>query len=112
MPIYTYTCSDCKHTFDVSCSCSVRDEGKDCEKCDGVSNRNMQSEISGGSAFDATMKDNPRWSDALGVVPNQIPEFKKRFGSLMEFNNEGQCLVKSRHHKMQLLKARGYTELD
>jgi hypothetical protein len=57
-------------------------------------------------------KDNPRWSDALGVNPEQIPQFKKEFGDLMEFDKEGRCLVKNRHHKKQLMKARGYCETE
>ena len=59
-----------------------------------------------------TPEDNPRWSDSLGVNPEQIPEFKKQFGDLMEFDKEGRCLVKNRHHKKQIMKARGYAELD
>ena len=57
-------------------------------------------------------EDSPRWSDALGVNPDQIPAFKKKFGDLMEFAPDGRCLVKNRQHKKALLKARGFAELD
>jgi len=62
--------------------------------------------------FDVTMRDNVRYSDALGVNPEQIPEFKKRFGDLMDFLPDGRCIVRNRHHKKQIMKARGYVELD
>lgn len=59
-----------------------------------------------------TSEDHPRYSDALGVNPDQIPAFKKQFGDLVDFDGEGRCLVKNRQHKRQLLKARGMVELD
>lgn len=56
-------------------------------------------------------EDHPRWSDALGVNPNQIPAFKRRF-PYMEFDPEGRCLVRNRQEKKRILKDRGYVELD
>lgn len=73
-------------------------------------NKNTEWKNKGG--VDVLMKDSPRWSDSLGVNPLQIPQFKKQFGDLMEFDKDGRCLVKNRHHKKQLMKARGYVETE
>ena len=56
---------------------------------------------------DLLMRDNERWSDAMGCAPNQVPEFQKRW-PFMEFDSEGRCKVKNRHHKKKIMKARGY----
>lgn len=60
---------------------------------------------------DVLHRDNPRWSDALGVSPSQVDEFKKSFPKLnLEFDREGRCLVRNRKHKLDIMKARGFEE--
>jgi hypothetical protein len=55
--------------------------------------------------------NNERWSDAMGVVPNQIPEAERTFpGS--KYDSDGRLLIKNRRHKLYEMKRRGYAELD
>ncbi|KKL20513.1 hypothetical protein LCGC14_2454720 [marine sediment metagenome] len=59
------------------------------------------------TAGDATMIDNERFSDAMGINPNQLPAFMKQFpGS--EYNSEGQLKIKNREHKKLEMRRRGY----
>lgn len=58
---------------------------------------------------DALHVENVRWSEAMGCNPDQIPEFKKKW-PWMEFDREGRCRVGSRHEKLRIMKARGFTE--
>ena len=58
---------------------------------------------------DALHVENERWSDAMGINPDQRAEFGQKF-PWMEFNKEGQCRVGSRHEKLKIMKARGFIE--
>jgi len=61
--------------------------------------------------IDATMQPRERWSDAMGVHPNQIPEAIKRYpGSV--YDKEGRLLIRNRAHKKFEMKRRGYIEYD
>ena len=56
------------------------------------------------------MVENPRWSESMGVTPEQIPEAMRTFpGS--EYDSEGRLLITSRKHKKFEMKRRGYTEI-
>jgi hypothetical protein len=62
---------------------------------------------------DELMRDNPRWSEALGINPSQEADFRKSFPNLdLTFDQKGRCLVKNRAHKLALMKARGFHELE
>ena len=53
---------------------------------------------------------NERWSESMGVVPNQIAEAERTFpGS--EYDSEGRLRIKNRKHKLFEMKRRGYTEI-
>lgn len=57
----------------------------------------------------------PRFSDALGVHPDQIPEAVaeyKRNGVKVEFNAEGQLKMDNRSHQNDVLKAGGWANYD
>lgn len=55
--------------------------------------------------------DNERWSESMGVTPEQIPEAVKTFpGST--YDSTGRLLIKNRKHKLQEMKKRGYVEFD
>jgi len=71
--------------------------------------RGLQSPLYPDCRVDALHVNNERWSDAMGINPNQIPEFNKKF-PWMKFNREGQCRVSSRHDKLKIMKARGMVE--
>lgn len=105
MPFYEYICPD-KHEhqrFYPHCSPAKRPT---CPTCKKKSRRNYRKE-----AKYTDCVDRPRWSDAMGVHPDQIPEAMRRFpGS--QYNSEGQLLVESRADKKKKMKERGYVELD
>lgn len=62
---------------------------------------------------DELMAEHPRYSDAMGINPDQEPEFRRQFPKLdLTFDREGRLLVKNRVHKKQLMKAFGMTEFD
>ena len=55
--------------------------------------------------------DNERWSESMGVTPEQVPEATRTFpGSV--YDSEGRLLIKNRKHKIQEMRRRGYAELD
>ena len=55
--------------------------------------------------------NNERWSESMGVTPEQVPEAMRTFpGSV--YDSEGRLLIKSRKHKIQEMKRRGYAEFD
>ena len=61
--------------------------------------------------WDSQHIDNERWSDAMGINPDQREEFGKAF-PWMEFDREGRCRVGSRQEKKKIMKARGMVEFD
>ena len=55
--------------------------------------------------------NNERYSESMGVTPEQIPEAMRTFpGSV--YDSTGRLLIKNRRHKIQEMKRRGYAELD
>jgi len=107
MPLYVYTCEACGASTDNFSSIEGRDESVPC-KCGQPSKRNLHATLRGGTV-DALMADNPRWSDALGCNPEQIPDFQRTW-PWMEFDKSGRCLVRNRSEKLRILKARGFVE--
>jgi hypothetical protein len=109
--IIKYRCYGCDHIGQVAISGEQRWNSK-CDKCGREVKNYKSTSVNSPNRrcyVDVLMDDNPRWSDALGINPAQAEHFKKRFPHLnLEFNSEGQCLVRNRHHKKQILKARGY----
>lgn len=60
--------------------------------------------------IDALHVENERWSAAMGCNPDEIPKFQKKW-PWMEFHPKtGDCLVRNRHEKLRIMKARGFTE--
>ena len=59
--------------------------------------------------IDGTMKENLRYSDAMGINEDQLPVFKKRF-PWMNFDSEGRCIIHNRAEKKRIMRARGFDE--
>ena len=113
MPMYSYLCSDCGESFDDVSPQKQRHLKRKCPHCGGWGKRDVKSELAKSGRFNAMMKDNPRWSNALGINPVQEADFRKSFPSLdLTFDKTGRCLVKNRKHKLALMKARGYDEIE
>ena len=64
-----------------------------------------------GSRFDELEVDNERWSWAMAVNPENIPEAMKKYpGS--QYNERGQLLVRNRSEKLRHMKMRGMEEYN
>lgn len=102
MPLYSYICPD-KHKFDLYRPVSECKQLTKCPECGKVCRRDY-------SGYFVAPPNNPRWSNAMGVMPEQIAAAKKRYpGS--EYDSEGRLLIKNRQHKKQEMKRRGLTEI-
>ena len=101
MPIYDFKCRRCQEVAEL-----IVPVGKDIVVCPGCGDM-AEKIFSPPTAGDATMIDNERFSDAMGINPDQLPAFMKQFpGS--EYNSEGQLKIKNREHKKLEMKRRGY----
>lgn len=104
MPIYCYTCPD-EHVSEDFKRKPKPSKHIKCKECGKRANRDISLEHIHSDCGDAE-----RWSDAMGINPDQIPLAMKTFpGS--EYNSEGQLKIKNRHHKKLEMKRRGYVEL-
>jgi putative FmdB family regulatory protein len=111
MPVYGGYCDTCNRNFDYISTIHLRNTSPDCPFCGGEqTRRDIKYELSTCTNFDETCKEHERWSWAMGVNVEQIPEAIKAFpGS--EYNPKtGQLRVKSRAHKLQEMKRRGMEE--
>lgn len=105
--IYTYKCKVCQNVFDEINDIEHRAMAV-CPLCKGNSFRNMETELKTKSNFAALM-GHERWSEAMGCLPNEIPDRMKRFpGST--YDSEGRLLIKNRQHKLYEMKRRGVIE--
>ena len=109
MPTYCYQCSDCGENFEIIASMSESSKPRKCT-CGGKALRNLQLEQAQGNV-DGLMKDNPRWSWALGINPNQIKEAMKKHPNAV-FNSKGQMLIRNRQEKKQRMKEAKFIEFD
>ena len=101
MPMYDFKCRCCGKVFELIVPVGMGTVN--CFNCDGVAEKIYSPPTAG----DATMIDNERFSDAMGINPNQLPAFMKQFpGS--EYNSEGQLKIKNREHKKLEMKRRDY----
>ena len=113
MAMYVYLCGNCGERFDDVSSIKQRHLKRKCPHCGGWGKRDVKSELRQFGRVNAMMKDNPRWSEALGINPVQEADFRKSFPNLdLTFDKTGRCLVKNRKHKLALMKARGFQEIE
>jgi len=108
MPIYTYKCSKCHTVTDETRTISMRDCPLQCS-CGSAAERSLVDEMRG-SAVDATMKENERWSWSMGVHLDQIPAMVKRYPGSEYCPKTGCLRVSSRQDKVRKMEQRGLTE--
>jgi len=101
LAIYCYSCSKCGENFEVTAPMSESSKPRKCE-CGGEAIRDIRAEQSQGN-IDGLMVDNPRWSWALGINPNQIKDAMKTHPGAV-FNERGQMLIKNRNDKLRRMK--------
>ena len=118
MNIATYQCFNCFHEFDRSYD-NRPELTVSCEKCgSSVKWRSVVYSVKPVQKFadcsvDSMHEGHPRFSDSMGINPDQEPEVRKRFPKLdLTFDAEGRLLVKNRKHKLELAKAFGMAEYD
>lgn len=105
MPIYEYICPQ-GHEHEELMSGYNPPDSPACPQCGAYCRRNRSAEY-----VHTDCMDHPRWSEAMGVNPDQIPEAMRRFpGST--YDSEGRLLVKNRADKKKKMKERGYIEFD
>ena len=108
MPYYIYHCKECGHTFEGVAAVKTRSKKQKCS-CGGWAARDIEAEISQFGRVNEMMKDHPRKSYAMGVNPDQIPDFHKTW-PWMRFDKDGNCLIRNRQEKVRVMKARGYDD--
>jgi putative FmdB family regulatory protein len=110
MPTYGFRCEKCG-PFNDMCTISNRNLPTECPECGADSPRDIEWELNTMSDFDETCKEHERYSWSMGCHPNQIAEMTRRYpGS--EYRPNGQLRIKSRNHKLKMLKQRGMEEFD
>lgn len=107
MPRYDYQCQKCGDIFEKIEPMKNYMKSQEC-KCGGKAERIL---TTGECKADALMMDNPRWSEAMGINPDQLPEFKKAFPD-STYDKRGRLLIKNRAHKLLEMKRRGYVEYE
>lgn len=108
MPRYVASCKKCDLIFDYFASIDNRNNPVTC-KCGYIANRDVAAELACMSNFNATMRSNPRWSNAMGVPASQVNDFRERFPN-STYSNDGRLLVKNRVDKLRQMKERGFIE--
>jgi putative FmdB family regulatory protein len=79
MPAYTYVCTECLYTGEVSKKMSEHDRIEKCPKCEHEMGRDFKTDLPHASA-DRYSK--VIVSDALAMNPEQIPAHKKQFPNI------------------------------
>ena len=107
MPLYTYRCLQCDEVFDEPRRIAERDDATKCQHCDGIATRDTGAEIrtcaKGRSASVVWL------SDAMGCLPEEVPEFKKVFpGS--EYTPDGRLVMRGLKHRDAEIKRRGLVD--
>ena len=104
MPIYCYRC-ELGHTNEDFKRKPNPSKYVKCKVCGQRADRDV-----GLEHIHTDCGDAERWSDSMGVNPDQIPLAMKTFpGS--EYDHEGRLKIKNRCHKKVEMKRRGYVEL-
>ena len=109
MPTYCYTCSGCGESFEIVAPMSESSKPRKCV-CGKDAVRSLQLEHAQGNV-DGLQRDNPRWSWALGINPNQIKEAMKKHPGAV-FNEKGQMLIRNRQEKKQRMREAGMIEFN
>ena len=105
MPIYVYKC-ECGNVIEDFVPIYRPKSAVTCSVCNKSAKRSISSEH-----VNTDLVDNERWSESMGVMPEQIPEAMRTFpGSV--YDREGRLLIKNRKHKLEEMRRRGYVELD
>lgn len=103
MPIYVYKCES-GHVSDEFMQKFTPPKTVVCPTCSKKAKR-----FYGGETVNTDLVNNERYSDAMGVTEEQIPEAMRTFpGS--EYDSTGRLLIKNRKHKLAEMKRRGYVE--
>jgi hypothetical protein len=108
--VYSYKCEKCGTVFVHHSSVQYRNNPQKCF-CGGIGKRDMASELKDKGRFNALTKDNERWSTAMGVLPEKIPEAMRQFPDRTYHPETGDLLVRNRQHKKKLMKENKVQEL-
>lgn len=105
MPIYRYCCEK-NHEAEEFCHITDIQEKIKCSTCGSWAFRQFRS-----GPFNTDIGHKERYSESMGVNPEQIDLAKKTFpGS--EYTPDGRLIIKNRRHKLYEAKRRGYAEIE
>lgn len=100
----------CGLLFDDYVPMSRRNDAQHCPGCQGPSGRDVEAELASTSNIDETTKEHTRYSQSMGVNPEQIPAAMKAYpGS--EYTPDGRLIIRSRQHKLKEMRRRNMEEL-
>lgn len=104
MPFYCYRCTACNKLIEDFQSIPEPRPTITCPDCQYPAVRSYMDE-----AKNTDLVDNPRWSEAMGCMPHEVPERMRQFpGSV--YDSEGRLLIRNRKHKLEEMKRRGFVE--
>ncbi len=108
MPIYCFRCPKCDNTFEEVRRVKDYEAPAVCLDCDCDAWRDLRVEHSG--IRDSGCAAWPKYCDASGVHPDQIPEAREHLrsrGVPTDFLPDGRAVYTSRGHRKKALKAVG-----
>ena len=104
MPIYPFTCK-CGNKFEKCASIKVAPKTAQCS-C----GRQAKRDYSAYGGFNAVMKDNPRWSWAMGAANSQEVAERTKEHPDRVYDSDGRLLIRNRQHKKLEMKRHGLDE--
>lgn len=104
MPMYCHKCS-CGHKLEKLRPMSESGNAVACPVCGLEMSRDYEAEMGSNTSGEGT----GYWSEALGVMPEQIAEAKRRFPH-HEFSPDGRMRVNNPQHRKKILKELGYAD--
>jgi len=93
--IREFICPDCKSKTEIKCV-----------------DKNLVGSNRGECYVDMLMRDNPRWSWAMGVNWQDIPRMLKKYPDREYHPKTGQLLVRNRAHKKRLMREHNMDEYN
>lgn len=103
MPIYEFKCEQGHISDELMSFNDDLPEYITCPKCGNRAKHII-------SLPNTDMKENERWSEAMGVNVDQIPQAQKTFPGSEYHPETGALKINSRKHKLKEMKRRGYVE--
>lgn len=100
----TYICKDCGYQKLLA---EEEPIPRACPECGCTRCTVVYGKVRPRSNVFVTYEDSPRWSEAMGVAPQQVEEAKRLFPDSV-YDPDGRLLIRNRGHKKKEMRRRGY----